>query len=152
VAIARQQHGRHIFPATNKRATIEEFLKAVVSVQSAPRLYNEDTIRIISVMTYSCPTWECAVDAHLLKLQCLQNRVLRAVGYLDTCTPVHELRVALKIPYVYDCITKLCRTQAEVFLNRVNPNVHGIGQGEARHRKYKRHQLGGCQACDHSAD
>jgi hypothetical protein len=30
--------------------------------------------------------------------------------------------VAFKIPYVYDYIHKLCRTQAEAVLNRVNPN------------------------------
>jgi hypothetical protein len=60
--------------------------------------------------------------------------------------------VAFKIPYVYDFITKLCGTQAEVILNHVNPKVHGIGQGEARHRKYKRLKLGSSQAYDHSAD
>jgi hypothetical protein len=43
-------------------------------------------------------------------------------------------------------------TQAELILNRVNLNVHGIGQGEARHKKYKRLKLGGGQAYDHSAD
>jgi hypothetical protein len=53
---------------------------------------------------------------------------------------------------MYGSITKLCRTQAEVILNRVNPNVRGIGQGEARHRKYKRLKLGGGQAYDRSAD
>jgi hypothetical protein len=31
---------------------------------------------IRSVMTYACPTWEYVVASHLLKLQCLQNRVL----------------------------------------------------------------------------
>jgi hypothetical protein len=50
--------------------------------------------------------------------------------------------VAFKIPYVYDYVTKLCGTQAEVILNHVHPNVHGIGHGEARHRKYKRLKLG----------
>jgi hypothetical protein len=53
---------------------------------------------------------------------------------------------------MYDYINKLCRTQAEIILNHVNPNVHGFGQGEARHRKYKRLKLEGDQACDHSAD
>jgi hypothetical protein len=38
-----------------------------------------------------------------------------------------------KISYVYDCITKLCRTQAIVILNHVNRNVRRIGQEEARH-------------------
>jgi hypothetical protein len=58
--------------------------------------------------------------------------------------------VAFKIPYVYNYITKLCRTQTEVILNHVNPNVHGIGQGETR--KYKGLQLDGGQAYDRSAN
>jgi hypothetical protein len=36
--------------------------------------------------------------------------------------------VAFKIPYVYDYITKLCRTQAEVILNDFNPIIHDIGK------------------------
>jgi hypothetical protein len=59
--------------------------------------------------------------------------------------------VVFKIPYVYDYLTKLYRTQAEVILNHVNPNVRGTGK-EARHRKYNRHKLGGGQAYDRSAD
>jgi hypothetical protein len=43
-------------------------------------------------------------------------------------------------------------TQAEVMLNHINPNVRGIGQGESRHRKYKRLKLGGGYTCDRSAD
>jgi hypothetical protein len=34
---------------------------------------------IVSVITYACPIWECAADAHLLKLQRLQNRVLGTI-------------------------------------------------------------------------
>jgi hypothetical protein len=75
-------------------------------------------------MTYACPTWEYMGDAHLLKLQRLQ--ILRAIGNIGRCTPVRELHIALKIHCMYDCITKLDRTQAEVTLNYVNPNVHGI--------------------------
>jgi hypothetical protein len=66
--------------------------------------------------------------------------------------PVRELHVAFRIPYVYDHTSKLCRTHAEVIVNHENPNVHGIGEGEARHRKYKRCKLGGGQAYDRSAD
>jgi hypothetical protein len=44
------------------------------------------------------------------------------------------------------CITKLCRTQAQLILNHVNPNVHGIEQGKARYAKYKRLKLGGDHA------
>jgi alpha-D-ribose 1-methylphosphonate 5-triphosphate synthase subunit PhnL len=40
-----------------------------------------------------------------------------------------ELHVDFKIAYMYEYITKLCKTQAEVILNHVNPNVHGIGKG-----------------------
>jgi hypothetical protein len=70
-----------------------------------------------------------------LKLECLQNRKLCAIGYLDKCTPVNKLHAAFKIPYMCDYIIKLCRTQAEVILNHVKPNVHGTGQGEAKKRE-----------------
>jgi hypothetical protein len=103
-------------------------------------------------MTYACPTWEFVAETHLLKLQRLQNRVLRAVGDLDRRTPVRDLHLAFKIPYVYDYITKLCRRQAEVIQNHPNLNVRAIGQGEAIHRKYKRFKLGGGQAYHHSSD
>jgi hypothetical protein len=62
------------------------------------------------------------------------------------------LDAAVKIPYVYDFITKLCRQQSEVIQNHANPNVRNIGQGEAQHKKYKRLKLGGGQAYDHSSD
>jgi hypothetical protein len=71
--------------------------------------------------------------------------------YLDRCTPVRDLHLAFKIPYVYGYITKLCRRQAEVILNHENPNVLSIGQGEARHRKHKRLKLGGGQVYDRSS-
>jgi hypothetical protein len=60
--------------------------------------------QIRSVMTYTCPTWEYAASAHFLKLQRLHNRVLRAIGNLDRCTPVRGLHVDLKIPYMYDYV------------------------------------------------
>jgi hypothetical protein len=86
-----------------------------------------------------------------MKLQHLQNRVFRAIGKLYRSTPVRDLHLVFKIPYVYDYITKLCRRQAEVILNHENPNVRAIGQGEPRHRKYKRLKLGGGQAYDRSS-
>jgi hypothetical protein len=89
---------------------------------------------------------EYGVGAHLLKLQRLQNRVLRAIGNLDRRTSVRELHVAFKIPYVYDYITKLCRARAQAISNHINPNVRVIGQGEAMHKKYKRLKFGGGQA------
>jgi hypothetical protein len=52
---------------------------------------------------------------------------------------------------MYDYMTKLCRGQAEVIVNHENPNVRAIGQGEARHRKQKRLELGGGQVYDRSS-
>jgi hypothetical protein len=44
------------------------------------------------------------------------------------------------------------QAQAEVILNHDMESVHYTGQGEARHRKYKRLKLGSGQAYDHSSD
>jgi hypothetical protein len=82
-------------------------------------------------MTYASPAWEFAADTHLIKLQCLQNQVLRTIGKLPRRTPIRELHMAFKIPYVYDYITKLCRQQAEVIQNHDNENFCIIGQGVA---------------------
>jgi hypothetical protein len=81
---------------------------------------------IRSIMTYASPAWEFESDAHLMKLQCLQNRFLRAIDKFDRRTPVRDLHLAFKIPCVYNYITKLCRRQAEVILNHENPNVREI--------------------------
>jgi hypothetical protein len=51
-----------------------------------------------------------------------------------------------------DYITRLSKKQAEVIQNHENDHVRSIGQGEARHRKYKRLKLGGAQAYDRSSD
>jgi hypothetical protein len=50
--------------------------------------------------------------------------------------------VVFTIPYAYGFITTLCIAHTDVILNGVNPNVRGIGQGEAWHNKYKRLKLG----------
>jgi hypothetical protein len=62
------------------------------------------------------------------------------------------MHTAFNLPYVYDYITKLCRKKIEVIPNPENEHVRGIGQGEARHRKYKRFKLGGGQTDDRSSD
>jgi hypothetical protein len=102
-------------------------------------------------MTYACPAWESAADTHLLKMQRLQNKVLRTTGKFSRRTPVRELHMPFQVPYIYDYITKLCRQQAEVIQNHENANVRDIGKGEARRRKYKRLKLGGGQAYDRSS-
>jgi hypothetical protein len=40
----------------------------------------------------------------------------------------------------------------EVILKQVNPNVRGIGEGEARHTKYKRLKRGSSKAYDRLAN
>jgi hypothetical protein len=99
-------------------------------------------------MTYASPAWEFAADTHLIKLQRLQNRVLRTISNYPRRTRVRDLHLAFHIPYVYDYITKLRRQQADVIQNHCNENVRNIGQGEANHRKYKRLKLRGGQAYD----
>jgi hypothetical protein len=98
-------------------------------------------------MTYACPAWELAEDTYLLKLQRMENKVLRTTGYFPRCTPVRDLHTAFNLLYVYDYTTKLCRRQ--VIHNHENEHVRGIGQGEAGRRKYKL-KLGDGQAYDRS--
>jgi hypothetical protein len=81
-------------------------------------------------------------ETYLTKLKRLQNKVLHTTGNFPKRTPVREMHMVSHLPYVYDYMTKLCRQQAEVILNRDNENVRDIGQGEARHRKYKRLKVG----------
>jgi hypothetical protein len=47
---------------------------------------------------------------------------------------------------------QMIRQQAEVIQNHDNENVRTIGQGEARHRKYRRLNLGGRQTYERSSD
>jgi hypothetical protein len=52
---------------------------------------------IRSVMTHASPSWEFAEDGYLVKLQRLQNKVLRTIGNLPRRTPVRNLHMAFKI-------------------------------------------------------
>jgi hypothetical protein len=49
-------------------------------------------------MTYACPAWEFAADTYLLKLQRLQNKVLRT-NLLETFQGAHR-------PAIYICRSK----------------------------------------------
>jgi hypothetical protein len=103
---------------------------------------------IRSVMTYACPFWEHEADGHLLKLQRLQNTVLRATENLDRCTPTSP-----RIARCFQNSLRLWRrTHAEVILNHLNLDVRGTRHVQAMHRKYKRFELGGGQVYDRSAD
>jgi hypothetical protein len=105
-------------------------------------------------MTYACPAWDFAADNHLLKLQRLQNKVLRTIGNFPRRTAIRNLHMSFKLPYIYDYLTKLCRKQAEVIQNHENANVRNIEQGEQRHRKYlyKKLTLSGGQAYNRSSE
>jgi hypothetical protein len=104
------------------------------------------------VITYACPAWEFEADNHLLKLQRLQNKILRSICNFPRRTLLHDLHAFFSLPYVYDYVTKLFRKQAEVTQNHKNGNVRNIGEGETRYRKYKKLILGGGQAYGRSND
>jgi hypothetical protein len=70
------------------------------------------------------------------------------IGNFPKHTPIRDMHKAFHIPYVYDYITKSCRQQAEVIQTHQNAIVRYIGQGEARHRKYKGLKLGGGHVYD----
>jgi hypothetical protein len=107
---------------------------------------------LIKAVTYAFPAWEFAADTHVLKLQRLENKVLRTIGKFPKCTPVRELRMVFQVPYIYEYMTILCRPQAEVIQSHENADVRDIGISEARHVKYKGLKLGGGQAYDRSSD
>jgi hypothetical protein len=102
-------------------------------------------------MTYVCSAWEFAAETDLLKLQRVQNKVLRTIGNFPRHTSIRDMHVAFQVPYVYDYKTKLCRRQAEIIHNHENENVRNIGQGETPYRKYKRLKLGGGHLYDRSS-
>jgi hypothetical protein len=94
----------------------------------------------------------CLYPARELKLELLGKKVLRHIGNFARCTPARDLLAAFNLPHVYGYITKLCRQQAEVIQNHENEHGRGIGQGEARHRKYKRLNLCGGEAYGRSVE
>jgi hypothetical protein len=44
-------------------------------------------------MTYACPAWEFETENHLLKLERLQNRVLRTIDNFPRHTSVSDMHV-----------------------------------------------------------
>jgi hypothetical protein len=98
-------------------------------------------------MTSASPAWEFAADAHLMKLQRLQNKVLLAIGNYPRRIPVRDLHLAFKIPLVYDFITKLCRQQAEVIKIMTTKIFAPLGKA-----KTVTQNIGGCQTYDPLSD
>jgi hypothetical protein len=60
---------------------------------------------IRSIMTHACNAWEFAAEMRLLKLECLQNKVLNTIGNFLRVTSVRDMHVAFCVLYVYDYIT-----------------------------------------------
>jgi hypothetical protein len=103
-------------------------------------------------MAYACPIWELAAGTYHIKLQRLQNKVLRTIEHFPRFTSVPALHTTFNFPYVYDYITDLCRQQTEVTQNHENEHAHGRGEGEAKHRKCKKLKVGGGQTYGLSSD
>jgi hypothetical protein len=81
---------------------------------------------IKSVMASACPGWEFAAETRLLKMQCLQNKVLRTKAHIGLRCMWHcKFKVTLR-NYAGN------RTSLK---NHENEYVGIIGQGEARCRK-----------------
>jgi hypothetical protein len=59
---------------------------------------------IKSIMTYACPAWEFAAE---LNRSACKNKVLRIIGNFRRITPICDLHMAFKLPYICDYITKL---------------------------------------------
>jgi hypothetical protein len=49
------------------------------------------------VITYAFSVWELATDTYLLKLQRLQNKVLRTIGNIPRCAPFSDMHTAFQL-------------------------------------------------------
>jgi hypothetical protein len=87
-------------------------------------------------MTYASPAWEFAANTHLLKLQRLQNKVLRTIGNFARRTPVRELHKAFNIPTSTIILQnyadnkhelyKIIKMQMSAILGKANPDTENI--------------------------
>jgi hypothetical protein len=97
VAVHRRMTWRHHIERSAAKTlrtyvrTYSPFKSGRLSTNIKLMLYNA---LIRPVTTHACPTWEYAADGHHLKLQRLENRVIRSAGNLDRCTSVREVQVA----------------------------------------------------------
>jgi hypothetical protein len=84
-------------------------------------------------MTHACSAWEFAADTHVMKLQHLQNTVLRIIRKFPRSIPIRDM--GFKILCMYNYIAKLSRQQTQIIQGHENAQVRNIGQGKARCRK-----------------
>jgi hypothetical protein len=73
-------------------------------------------------MAYACLAWEFAADNHVIKLQRLQNKVLRTTGKQPRSTPVRDLYMCLKLDFQR---TRRCYISEDRTLH--NPRCENIG-------------------------
>jgi hypothetical protein len=80
-------------------------------------------------MIYSCPTWEFAAETHLLKLQLLQNKILRTIGNIPSGASVRDMHASFHILYVYDYMAgrqksfKIMKMEMFMTLSKAKPDT-----------------------------
>jgi hypothetical protein len=85
------------------------------------------------IYAYACPARGFAADTHVLKLQRLQNRVLRSIGNFPRRTSVRELHKAFSIPFVYDYMTKLSRQKSLKIMKMQMFAIRGLNLAAVKH-------------------
>jgi hypothetical protein len=105
-------------------------------------------------MIYACPLSHLVICCKYTynETSAPQNKILRTIGKFPKSTPIRDMHMAFRIPYMDDYIIKLYRQQAQAIQNRENTHVRNTGQGEVRRRQYKRFKHGGGQVYDRSSD
>jgi len=98
------------------------------------------------------PRLDIAADTHIMKLHLMQNRVLRTTGNSPRPSPIPDLHMAFRLPYVYDFIAKLCRRPVEVILSHGNENIRIIWTRRRQAQEEWGLKFRDCQACDLSND
>jgi hypothetical protein len=87
-----------------------------------------------------------------MKLQRLQNKVLRTIGKFPRNTAIRGMHIFLQIPCVYDFITKLCNNKPKSFnITRIYM-IAILGKEKPDIENIKRLKLGGGQAYDRLSD
>jgi hypothetical protein len=97
-----------------------------------------------------CPSaWEFEADTHIVTFWHLQNKILPSIGNFPRLTLIHDMDVTFSILFICDCITKLCRQQAQVINSHEN-SMFTILAKVNPDRKYRRPKLCGGHAYDRS--
>jgi hypothetical protein len=85
---------------------IKELLEAVFSVRSDPRLYNRDQKSVPCNHDLCLPRLGVCSRQPSTEIAAPAKQSPRTIGNFPRHTPVRDLRMAFKLPYIYDYITK----------------------------------------------